>query len=221
MMARLESLLPEFGEKLRQILDSNENVLLKMDELSSQIQNVQASLKEQTVRVNAISSHLDAVEKELDNIKELVKRKDVIPTRGTSHSLESDHAGEVSSSANPGASSAENADAEVRPAPPFIPQEFYFSTPSSRGFEMGNNLDSPARALYLIRTISEESAEFSPLTDKLLRFRVSPESLLLSVCDVVQGDVMTCSVMNIDSPGTLIREGNTWVVEKKCQISCV
>lgn len=219
MMARLESLMPEFGEKLGRILSGNENVLFKMEELSSQIQNVQASLKELSVRLNAISTRLDAVENDLDGIRGLGTRKDVPPAQGASISTPSDQTGMTSASADPGTSSTENT--AVRPPAPFTPREFYFSTPSSKGFEMGNDLDSPARALYLIRTISEDTAEYSPLADKLFRFRVSPESLLLSVCDVVQGDVMTCSAMNIDSPGTLLRDGNTWVVDKKCLISCI
>lgn len=217
-MARLESLLPEFGDSLRQILNGNENTLSKMDDLSLVIQGLLIQFNEQSKRLAAISCRLDAVETKLDSIRELVKRNFVVqPQEAPSRPLNSVQSADVPASAE---SVAASSDTDVIQSYPFKSQEYYFSTPSSKGFEMGNNLDSPARALYQIRTISDSSAEFFPLVEKMLRFRVSPESLLLSVCDV-QGDIMTCSSLNVDSPGTLIKEDNTWVVDKKCQISTV
>lgn len=99
----------------------------------------------------------------------------------------------------------------------------YYGAPSGSGFEESSQLQpSSVKCLYIIQRISETSAYYYPIPEKLSRFKMNPNPLFNVVCISV-GDISEASTIefNEDDYGELVYENDYWKVTKKCTVFCV
>lgn len=99
----------------------------------------------------------------------------------------------------------------------------YFAAPAGNGFEFGDRTASAedSSTLYRVSIISNNTAEFVPIVERLPRFK-RDEKLLTNVCEVA-GELTNCDGIQIESAGTvaLDKSASYWEVQSKCKIKCI
>lgn len=102
---------------------------------------------------------------------------------------------------------------------PYVPKVFYATYKESvKGFALDFlTEDKKPKSTVIIKTLSDEKAEFSLVSD------LTPTAFrgILDACEIVKGSPESYSVIELVEPGQLKLDDDAWVIVSKVKIACV
>lgn len=115
------------------------------------------------------------------------------------------------------------ADSKREEASHFQGQTLYYGPPNADGFTKGFELRTRTdpKALYAVETTSPTTALYYPMPERFVRFRDNANTFLYPLCEV-EGDILESQGFSLEktSSGELKLESESWIVTKKCVVTC-